>query len=101
MKLSVDAMRVAFTGIPPIKRVRVGKRLLIGRGYEARAAVDFEYSAVLEFDDEDGLRTYLDHPAHIDLGRHFGLTAEAALVYDFTMFEPEEIRQLLDDPAAN
>ena len=97
----LDAMRTAFTGIPQIKRVRVGRRRLIGRGYEAQMTVDFEYAAVLEFDDEPALRTYLDHPAHADLGRHFGLTAAAALVYDFSMIEPERIRELLDDPAAS
>ena len=96
----LEAMRVAFTGIPEVVRVRVGRRTLIGRGYEAMAAVNFEYAAVLEFEDEAGLRRYLDHPAHVDLGRHFGLTAEAALVYDFAMVEPERIRELLEDADA-
>ena len=97
----LDAMRTAFTGIPQIRRVRVGRRRMIGRGYEAQMMVDFEYAAVLEFDDELALRTYLDHPAHADLGRHFGLTAAAALVYDFSMVEPDRIRELLDDSAAS
>jgi hypothetical protein len=90
----LEAMRIAFTNIPAIERVRVGRRRLIGRGYEAQAAVDFEYAAILEFENEASLRSYLDHPAHVDLGRHFGLTAEAALVYDFAMIEPERIREL-------
>ena len=90
-------MRIAFTNIPAIQRVRVGQRRLIGRGYETQAVVDFEYAAILEFESETSLRTYLDHPAHVDLGRHFGLTAEAALVYDFAILEPERIRELLDE----
>ena len=93
----LEAMRIAFTNIPAIERVRVGKRRLIGRGYEAQAVVDFEYAAILEFDSEDSLRSYLDHPAHVDLGRHFGLTAAAALVYDFGMIEPEKIQELLEE----
>jgi hypothetical protein len=92
----LDAMRVAFTSIADIRRVRVGRRRVLGRAYDAMARIDFEYAAVLEFETEQALRTYLDHPGHTDLGRRFGETAEAALVYDFEMFEPENVRQLLD-----
>jgi hypothetical protein len=91
----LDAMRAAFTNIAEIQRVRVGRRTILGRAYEALAQIDFEYAAILEFDTEAALRTYLDHPAHVDLGRRFGETAEVALVYDFAMIEPEEMRGLL------
>lgn len=91
----IAAMRVAFTTIPEIRRVRVGRRRILGRSYDAYSQVDFEYSAILEFETEDALQKYLDHPAHIELGQRFGETAEAALVYDFAIVELEEIQKLI------
>ena len=92
----LEAMRTAFGGITEIRRVRIGKRLLIGRGYETQMAEHFEYSAIIEFDSEADLRSYLNHPAHVDLGQRFFQSAEAALVYDFVMVEPNHVRDLLD-----
>ena len=91
----LEAMRVAFTGIPEIKRVRIGKRILIGCGYETQMAEHFEYSAIIEFDSEADLRVYLDHPRHQELGRRFFESVDSALVYDFTVVEPDQIRELL------
>ena len=92
----LEAMRAAFSGIAEIRRVRIGKRLLIGRGYETQMAEHFEYSAIIEFDSEADLRAYLNHPAHVDLGTLFFQSAEAALVYDFVIVEPDRVRDLLD-----
>ncbi len=89
------SMRVAFTGIPEITRVRIGKRILIGRGYETQMAEQFDYSAIIEFASEAGLRTYLDHPQHQELGRRFFESVDAALVYDYTMFEPDRLGEML------
>ena len=91
----LESMRVAFTGIPEIKRVRIGKRILIGRGYETQMAEHFEYSAIIEFDSEANLRVYLDHPQHQELGKRFFESVDSALVYDFTVVEPAQIRELL------
>jgi len=91
----LDAMEVAFTGIPEVRRVRIGRRLLIGRGYESQMAEHFEYSAILEFDSEADLRTYLDHPKHLDLGRRFFESVDSALVYDYTTVDAEQVRDLL------
>jgi hypothetical protein len=46
---------------------------------------DFPYAAILEFDDISGLRAYLEHPAHADVGGAIFQTAEDILVYDFEM----------------
>jgi hypothetical protein len=92
----LDAMRAAFTGIAEIRRVRIGKRLLIGRGYETQMAEHYEYSAIIEFDSEADLRAYLNHPTHADLGQRFFQSAEAALVYDFVIVEPDRVTDLLD-----
>jgi len=90
----LDAMRVAFTGIPEIRRVRIGKRLLIGRGYETQMAEYYEYSAIIEFDSEADLRVYLDHPQHQELGKRFFASVDAALVYDFTTVDASDVRDL-------
>lgn len=91
----LDAMRVAFTGIPEIRRVRIGRRLRIGSGYETQMAEHYEYSAIIEFDSEADLRVYLDHPQHLELGQRFFTSVDAALVYDFTTVDTDQIRQLL------
>jgi len=91
----LEAMRVAFTGIPEVKRVRIGKRLLIGRGYETQMAEHYDYSAIIEFDSEADLRVYLDHPKHLELGKRFFASVDAALVYDYTTVDAERVRDLL------
>jgi len=91
----LEAMRTAFDSISEIQRVRIGKRKLIGRGYESQMTTDYEFVCVIEFGDEPALRRYLDHPAHAELGRLFFVTAESALVYDFEMVEPARIRELI------
>ena len=80
----IESLRVAVTGIPEIKRTTIGKRILLNRpGYETQMAEHFDYSAILEFDSEADLRSYLDHPAHTNLGRLLFTTADAVLAYDF------------------
>ena len=80
----VNALRGAVEGIPQIRRFTVGKRVLLNRpGYEKQMAEHYEYSAIMEFDSEEDLRGYLDHPAHDQLGRLLFTSAEAVLAYDF------------------
>jgi hypothetical protein len=50
-------------------------------------AVDYQFAAVLEFDDEAGLKAYLEHPAHQQLGAQFFDVFEQALMYDFELTE--------------
>lgn len=80
----IAALEHAVSGIPTIKRSTIGKRLLLNRpGYETQMAEHYEYSAILEFANESDLRAYLDHPAHVDLGRLLFTAADAVLAYDF------------------
>jgi hypothetical protein len=80
----IESLKAAVTGIASIKRTTIGKRILLNRpGYETQMAEHFEYSAILEFDSEVNLRSYLDHPAHNALGRLLFTAAEAVLAYDF------------------
>ncbi|MBI4477651.1 MAG: Dabb family protein [Acidobacteria bacterium] len=83
----IRALEQATTQIPQVRRFSVGRRLTHGRGYEEAMTVDFEYAAVIEFDDVAGLKAYLDHPAHTELGNRFFSALAAGLVYDYEMSE--------------
>lgn len=77
----------ALREIPGIRRTRVGRRVTHGRPYEELMQENYEYAAVLEFDDVRALRAYLQHPAHEALGQRFFASSEAALIYDYEMSE--------------
>jgi hypothetical protein len=77
-----DALLSAAREIPSIRRARVGSRVTIGRAYEQLMTTDYAFAAILEFDDRNGLQSYLDHPVHEQLAQ--------ALTYDFELWEPEE-----------
>jgi stress responsive alpha/beta barrel protein len=77
------ALTNALASIPTIRRARVGRRVRHGAAYEGVMPTDFEYVGLLEFDDLAGLRSYLDHPAHAELGTLFYTCNAAALAYDY------------------
>ena len=80
----IAALQQAVSGIPSIRRTTIGRRVLLNRpGYETQMAEHYEYSAILEFEGESDLRAYLDHPAHVALGRLLFTSADAVLAYDF------------------
>jgi hypothetical protein len=80
----IAALEHAVSGIPSIRRTTIGRRVLLNRpGYETQMAEHYEYSAILEFEGESDLRAYLDHPAHVALGRLLFTSADAVLAYDF------------------
>jgi hypothetical protein len=83
----IGAFENALTGIPLIRRARVGKRITIGREYEQLMTADYTHAAVLEFDDAPSLKAYLEHPAHQELGTRLFQSIEAVLVYDFDVTE--------------
>ena len=93
----LDAMRHAFSSIPEILRARIGRRTVLGRQYDALAKEHFEYTAILEFETEATLRTYLDHPAHAELGQRFYQISDAAVAYDFVMVEPDQVHDLIHE----
>ena len=79
----IDTWATALREIPSIRRARVGRRVRIGRSYEDMIHTDFHYAAILEFDDADGVRAYLDHPAHEAISTRFFAAIEETLIYDF------------------
>ena len=92
----LDALVAASSTIPSIRRFRVGRRVKHGLpGYEQMMREDYEFAATLEFDDLGGLTTYLTHPSHEALGRHFIASAARSLAYDYAMVEPADAGSLV------
>ncbi len=91
------ALERAASGIPTVRRVRVGRRIRHGAGYEG--GPDFPFAAIFEFDDLAGLRAYLAHPAHDDLGARFHDSLSAALARDYEVGEVGEARGWFGAPA--
>ena len=82
-----DAFREALREIPSIRRTRIGRRVTHGRAYESLMRTDYQYAAILEFDDLAALEAYLEHPVHEALASRFFATFEEALMYDFDLKE--------------
>ena len=79
----VSAFERVVREIPMVKSVRIGRRIRCGAGYETAMPDAADVLAVIDFDDVDGLRLYLQHEAHRELGLLFGRSFSSALVYDF------------------
>jgi hypothetical protein len=84
------ALAGALRNIPSVRRARIGRRVTHGRPYEQLMRVNYEFAAMLEFDDVQGLKAYLEHPAHDALAARFFDAFEEALMYDFELNEGEE-----------
>ena len=78
-----DALLHALDAIPSVRACRIGRRVSIGARYES--AGSYAYMAVIEFDDEAGLRMYLGHPAHAELGALFWRCSARTLVTDYEL----------------
>jgi hypothetical protein len=90
-----SAFEHALSNIPEVKRATVGKRVRLGRLYDQQSPTDYSFAAILQFETEDDLRAYLDHPAHQQLGQQFYVVLDAALAMDFDMVDAREFRALL------
>ncbi len=91
----LDAIDEAARGIPAVRRFQIGSRITHGAGYESMTSENFPYLAVIEVDDLEGLRSYLEHPSHQKLGALFYELLEAALVFDYQTREASELNKQL------
>jgi hypothetical protein len=73
----------ALREIPSIRGVRIGRRVEHGAAYEQMSPDSADVLAVIDFDDFDGLATYLRHPAHQQLGALFYDSISSGAAYDF------------------
>jgi hypothetical protein len=88
----VGAFERAMREIPAVRAVRVGRRIVHGAGYEATAPDAADYIAIIDFDDVASLHTYLQHPAHAELGARFAQALSSAMVFDFEAGGLEALR---------
>lgn len=89
----LSALTTAVRGAPSVRACRIGRRVKHGLpGYEQVMAQDFEFAAIIEFDDVEGLREYLRHPAHSAIGERFASAAAAALAYDYEIVQLDDLR---------
>jgi hypothetical protein len=78
-----DAFGRATRAIPAVRRVRLGRLVRHGAGYERAEEAAPAFVAMLEFDDLAGLQAYLAHPAHEGLGPRLRGSVRSLAVYDF------------------
>ena len=85
----------AAKGIPQVRHFRVGRRITHGLpGYEQVMRDDYAFAAIIEFDTVDGLKSYLAHPSHERLARHFASSASRALAYDYEVSDAADAAHL-------
>ena len=98
----LEALLTASRVIPSIRRFRVGKRVKHGLpGYEQMMQDEYEFAAIVEFDDVEGLKSYLSHASHVVIGRHFTSSAARSLAYDYEVLDSSSMtprESLIPDP---
>ena len=81
---ALTTLERAATNVPEIRRFRLGRRVKHGLpGYEQLMPQDFEFAVIIEVDDVEALKRYLQAPAHVALGQLFYTATSAALAYDY------------------
>ncbi len=92
----LEALVGAAEEIPSIKRFRVGKRVKHWMpGYEQLMREDYEFAAIVEFENIEALKVYLAHPSHAAIGHHFMASASKALAYDYTLVDAADAGELI------
>lgn len=83
----IDLLRVTFAEVDAVRRSFIGLRQKIGVPYEATIGdTAYSYASVVEFEDLDGLRSYLDHPLHVKVGQLFWQHCERTMIVDVDCF---------------
>jgi hypothetical protein len=47
----------------------------------------YAFAVLIEFDDLEGLKAYLEHPVHKGIGSHFTASASHSLAYDYDLID--------------
>jgi hypothetical protein len=84
----VAHLRSAVAQCPTVRACRIGRRVQHGLpGYEQQMPEDYQFSLILDFDDVEGLKAYLQNPAHAGIGGLFTSAASASLAYDYELVD--------------
>lgn len=89
----ITAFEAAVRDIPTVREVRVGRRLTFGAQYEQHAPSAAEFMILIEFDDLEGLQTYLRHPAHEAVSASFNRLLDSGWVYDYETGDLARLRE--------
>lgn len=82
---ALETIRRSAANLPEV-RLRLGRRVKHGLpGYEQLMTQEFEYALIVEVEDLDALKRYLQAPAHVALGQLFYTATSAALAYDYEL----------------
>ena len=93
----VDALGSAAREVAGVTRFDVGRRITHGLpGYEQAMRDDYAYAVIVEVATIDALKSYLAHPAHVAIGRHFTASAARALAYDYEMVDARDAEAIKD-----
>lgn len=83
---ALETIRRSAAHLPDVRRFSLGRRVKHGLpGYEQSMPQDFEFALIVELDDVDALKRYLQAPAHSALAHLFYSAASAALAYDYQL----------------
>jgi hypothetical protein len=94
--LILESLQRGIAQCPTVRACRIGRRVRHGLpGYEQHMAEDYQYVLALDFDDIAGLRAYLAHPAHDQIGGFFTSAASASLAYDYEIVDLGDAAKLL------
>ena len=81
---ALETLTRAVADVPEIRRFRLGRRVKHGLpGYEQLMPHDFQFALIIEVDDVEALKRYLQAPAHAAIGNLFYTATSAALAYDY------------------
>ena len=96
-KLAIlESLTRAIRQCPTVRTCRIGRRIRHGLpGYERQMREDYQYLLLLEFENLEGLRAYLEHPSHGAIGGLFTSAASASLAYDYEVVDLREAKRLL------
>lgn len=90
----IRAFQHAIREIPTVRQVHLTRRIRVDTEYEGLMPEIADYAIMIEFDNVTGLKTYLNHPAHEDLGRRFAESVQAPLILDFETVGFETLREV-------
>lgn len=83
----IELLRVTFSDVSTVQRSFIGLKQKIGVSYESKLGdTTYSYASVVEFEDVEGLRTYLEHPLHVKVGQLFWQHCERTMIVDVDCF---------------
>ena len=87
----VAILQTTSREIPTIRQVRVGRAVDLGMEY-SNGSLDqaLEYVAIFEFNDKNGLESYLAHPHHVKLSEVFWRLCDQTAIMDIAAVDPVE-----------